>query len=71
MFRSFLKPRHMLAYVDLSLSLSHRRSGEAISSEPPSLACPIQKAWRARVAEREGVHLPGEPERADLIRHWA
>src|SRR5215831_8931848 len=42
---------------DLSLSLRHRRSGEAISSEPPSLACPIHKDWRARVAERKGVHL--------------
>ena len=55
---------------DLSLSIIHRGSGEAIPSEPPSLACPIHKDWRARVAEREGVHSLGEPERAYLMRHW-
>jgi hypothetical protein len=49
----------------------HRRLREAISSEPPSLACPIQADWRVRVAERAGVHLLGEPEQADLRRHWA
>jgi hypothetical protein len=48
---------------------SHRRSGEAIPSEPSSLAYPIQKDWRARVAEREGVHSLGESERADVMRH--
>src|SRR5262249_8501344 len=53
----------------LSILPNHRGLGEAISSEPPSLACPIQEDWRARVAEREGVHLLGEPERADLMRH--
>src|SRR5215467_146088 len=56
---------------DVSLSFSHRGSSEAIPSEPPSLACPIPKDWRARVAEREGVHSLGEPERAYLMRHWA
>jgi len=55
---------------DLSLSIIHRGSGEAIPSEPPSLDCPIQEDWRARVAEREGVHSLGEPERAYLMRHW-
>src|SRR6516162_4119476 len=37
--------------------------------EPPSLACPIPKDWRAKVAERRGVHLLGEPERAVVTRH--
>src|SRR5215813_5295807 len=55
---------------DVSLSFIHRGSGVAIPSEPPSLACPI-KDWRARVAEREGVHSLGEPERAFLMWHWA
>ena len=55
---------------DVSLSLSRRGSGEAIASEPSSLACPIQRDWRARVAEREGVHSLGESERTNLMRHW-
>jgi hypothetical protein len=37
--------------------------------EPPSLACPIPKDWRAMVAERKGVHSLGEPERSDVRRH--
>jgi len=39
--------------------------------EPSSLAYPIQEDWRARVAEREGVHSLGASERVDLRRHWA
>ena len=54
---------------DLSLSFSHRESREAIPSEPSSLACPIQEDWRARTAEREGVHSLGGSERGDLMRH--
>jgi hypothetical protein len=41
-------------------------SREAIPSEPPSLA---RQDWRAMVAEREGVHPLGKPERADLKQH--
>src|SRR5262249_28459696 len=43
---------------------------KAIPPEPPSLACPIPKDWRAMVAERGGVHSLGEPERADVRQHW-
>ena len=46
--------------------LMSERSGEAIPSEPPSLARPM---WRATVAERGGGHPLGEPERAG-VRHW-
>src|SRR6516165_5870877 len=41
-------------------------SGEAIPSEPPSLARPM---GRAMVAERGGRHPLGGPERA-FVRHW-
>jgi hypothetical protein len=41
-------------------------SGEAIPSEPPSLARPM---WRATVAERGGGHPLGGPEQG-FVRHW-